>query len=381
MQRCDDGFDSIPLRSNHVKIDEHHARLEGIEPKKHHRKLNPPCHKFKSIRCTSTMHLLQYRGVYVCLITLFTRPVLQQALSLRAPNVCIQSIPMLRSKYFNRFGFSAEEAETLLTPSKVNLDKIMEAHLERIPFENLSQHGLSMPATLDMKKTATKVLEMGRGGFCCELNGLFADFLTDLGYQVKRVPAFVHADGIGFRYPATHLLLVVSIPNDHAGEWIVDVSFGEPAINSLRYELDTEQSTPEGMESRLVVDSADSNFVILEWKKDGQWLPRLKWEYAHPGQPIEAFQPGLDATLAETSIFHQKLIVCRITRTEKLTLAGSRLKRTLPRFGPDSTVTVIDLETPEAVTKALKEEFGISNSEGLELFKSSQSKPEVWSQL
>jgi N-hydroxyarylamine O-acetyltransferase len=288
---------------------------------------------------------------------------------------------MLRSRYFERLGFSPDAADALSTPSKVNLDKIIEAHLDRIPFENLSQHGLPMPATLDIEKTAVKVLDKGRGGFCLELNALFADFLTELGYIAKRVPAFVNAPGVGFRDLATHLLLVVLVPDSDEGELLVDVGFGESAVNSLKYELDTTQSTPEGMECRLVRCSDDKNSVHLEWRMAGEWSPRLKWEYAHPGQSLEAFQPVLDWTLTETSIFHQKLVVCRISRTEKVTLAGSRLKRTSPRFGLDSKATMEHLETVEAIKKVLVEVFNLPDAEGLDIGKSVQATPEVFSHL
>jgi N-hydroxyarylamine O-acetyltransferase len=51
------------------------------------------------------------------------------------------------------------------------------AHLEQIPFENLSV-ALGEPVDLDPQALATKVLGRGRGGFCYELNGLFAHLLT-----------------------------------------------------------------------------------------------------------------------------------------------------------------------------------------------------------
>jgi hypothetical protein len=64
------------------------------------------------------------------------------------------------------------------------------AHLEQIPFENLSV-ALGEPVDLDLEVLAAKVLGRGRGGFCYELNGLFAHLLTALGYRVTLLAARV----------------------------------------------------------------------------------------------------------------------------------------------------------------------------------------------
>lgn len=289
---------------------------------------------------------------------------------------------MLQDKYFQRLGFSREEAEKVTKPSKENLDKIMEAHLARITFDNLSQHGLPHTASLAVEKTAKKILDEKRGGFCFELNGLLSELLLELGYSVKRIPAIVHAGDVGgFRRMPTHLVLVVSNPQNQEEELFVDVGFGEPPINSIKYELGVEQETPEGMLSRLVKCSDDPEAVVLEWKLGEEWLPRLKWPFEHPGKALHLFQEGLDATLDDGSIFHQKLIVCKIDRKEKISLAGSRLKITSPRFGPNSQATVEDLGSIEEVHKVLEERFNVPKAKDLDLEKSKAAKPEVWAQM
>jgi N-hydroxyarylamine O-acetyltransferase len=91
------------------------------------------------------------------------------------------------------------------------LRQLVEAHLEKIPFENLAQDGgKGGPVSLDLETIATKILDRNRGGFCFELNALFAALLEDLGYQVTVVPAIVYTD-TGFRKPTTHISLAVSV--------------------------------------------------------------------------------------------------------------------------------------------------------------------------
>ena len=294
----------------------------------------------------------------------------------------------LQSRYFDRLGISEPEAHELSSnPSKENLAKIVEAHLACITFDNLAQHGLPLIPTLDTTITAQKILDEKRGGFCYEVNALLAELLLELGYPVKRVPAVIHAE-LGFRDISTHVILIVTASGR---DWYVDVGLGEPPIHPLKYELNTEQKTPEGMESRIVIqcqggdnnsETRDGSVVsILEWKRGNAWLPRLKWEFDHPGQDLKDFQPGLDYTMGDTSIFHKKLIVCKINRDEKLTLSGTRLKRTTPRFGPDSIAIVEELESEEEIKKILEDKFGISDASSLDLTKSRAAEPEMWGHL
>ena len=65
-----------------------------------------------------------------------------------------------------------------------------EAHLLAVPFENLDIH-LGREIVLDVASLWTKIIEQNRGGFCYELNGLFALLLRALGFQVDMLSAAV----------------------------------------------------------------------------------------------------------------------------------------------------------------------------------------------
>jgi N-acetyltransferase len=196
--------------------------------------------------------------------------------------------------YLRRLGLDDAVVPHNNTPTVAALAAITEAHVGRIPFENLSQHGGSGgPQTLHIETIADKVLRRQRGGFCLELNALLAEWLLLLGYQVKRVPAIIYADKtIGFRNTPTHLFLLVTCPpaakNDNnnksnhtedgggeddettAEEWFVDVAFGEPSIHPLQYVMGLVQTTPEGMESRLTVGSRTTTMNQSCWSGTSQ---------------------------------------------------------------------------------------------------------------
>jgi N-hydroxyarylamine O-acetyltransferase len=273
------------------------------------------------------------------------------------------------------------------------LQVICEAHLENIPFENLSQHGLSEPASLNVDHIANKILEHHRGGFCFEVNGLLAELLTELGYKLVRVIAHVYKKDSGYQADATHMFLMVTVAdpkrNNQETKFLVDVGMGEPPIHPLRYDFDVPQCTPEGMVSRFVkIGGGD---VALEWLdvQSGGFVPRYKFKAEDAsvdgaGPAFGDFEENLKKVHFPDSIFEQKLVVCSLTRSQKKTLAGNRLKITgPPRFDKDAFPIVRELGGVDDVRAVLMTEFGIplDETDGLQLTKSLKSPPELWTHL
>ena len=82
-----------------------------------------------------------------------------------------------------------------LDPSSVTLRALHRAHLHTVPFENLDIH-LGRPIALDETALFDKIVARRRGGFCYELNGLFAVLLRILGFTVTLLAASdAHSDG------------------------------------------------------------------------------------------------------------------------------------------------------------------------------------------
>lgn len=93
-------------------------------------------------------------------------------------------------------------------PTVEALGDLHEAHQRSVPFENYDiQTGV--PLSLDLDDLFAKIVHRRRGGFCYELNGLFAALLRELGYTVTLVSAFTVADD-GTQGPDfNHLRLLV----------------------------------------------------------------------------------------------------------------------------------------------------------------------------
>src|SRR4051794_41870306 len=108
--------------------------------------------------------------------------------------------------YFDRIHYQGERA-----PTAAMLRELHRAHLLAVPFENLDIH-LGRRIVLDEDALFDKIVRRRRGGFCYELNGLFALLLRQLGFDVTLLAAgVVRADG-GFGPKFDHLTLLVRIP-------------------------------------------------------------------------------------------------------------------------------------------------------------------------
>src|SRR5262245_65352716 len=107
----------------------------------------------------------------------------------------------------------AEYLERLAAPRPAAADEaalrtLHRAHLLAVPFENLDIH-LGRPIRLEPEALFQKIVHERRGGFCYELNGLFAQLLEALGYEVTRLSARVYSSSSELGPESVHLALRV----------------------------------------------------------------------------------------------------------------------------------------------------------------------------
>ena len=138
--------------------------------------------------------------------------------------------------YLERLGLPHPEL-----PDAQYLRRLHTRHLHTVPFENLSIH-LGQDVPLEEDALFDKIVTRRRGGYCYELNGLFAALLRALGYRVSLLAARVHGER-GFSPPFDHLALRVDLEQS----WLVDVGFGRHSEFPLRLEDRGEQKDPGGV--------------------------------------------------------------------------------------------------------------------------------------
>jgi len=149
--------------------------------------------------------------------------------------------------------------EGTVQPTAETLQALHEAHMLAVPFENLDI-GLGRAIKLDHASLWEKIVERRRGGFCYELNGLFALLLRELGFRVELLSAGVANAAGNFNPDFDHLTLLVHLEED----WLADVGFGESFRHPLRLTPDVAQEQVWGR-YRLVRDGKD--WLFEEWRE------------------------------------------------------------------------------------------------------------------
>ncbi len=191
------------------------------------------------------------------------------------------------------------------------------AHLKAVPFENLDIQ-LGRPIGLDQERLFEKIVARRRGGFCYELNGLFAQLLRSLGYDVTLLSARVAGKEQKLGPEFDHLALLVDVE----GPWLADVGFGDCFLEPLRLQ-DGYESVQAGVGYQLL--SHDGDWALMRRKqKDAEW--QLQYVFTLIPRKLQDF--------AEMCVWHQtspdshftRTTVCtRVTEFGRITLSDDRL--------------------------------------------------------
>lgn len=249
------------------------------------------------------------------------------------------------ARYLARIGYRRAPSTDLRT-----LFGLQRAHLLSVPFENLDiRRGRRLE--LEPEALFDKIVVRRRGGFCHELNGLYADLLRTIGFQVTRIAARVHTPQGGLGAAYAHMALRVRCGS---GSYLVDVGFGDSSIRPLR--LERRRTRRQGLVGYAVAVAAeaDGQFVLMRDRLDGA-PPEPCFRFGlEPHDPREFEPMCLHQQTSPESHFTRSTICSRATPTGRLSLSGDRLIETR---GADRIETL--LRTPEAIDHALTRHFGI----------------------
>ena len=171
------------------------------------------------------------------------------------------------ARYLARIGYEGEAAPTLRT-----LQALHARHAAAIPFENLGAF-LGEPVSLELEALQDKLLTPGRGGWCFEHNGYFAQVLEALGFGVTRLAARVRWNvPAGVATPRSHMLMKV---HAEGRDYIADVGFGGLTLTApLRLEPQVEQETPH--ERHRLVEDGDG--YRLQAMVGAEWMDLYRFD-------------------------------------------------------------------------------------------------------
>lgn len=211
--------------------------------------------------------------------------------------------------YITRIGYTGP-----LDPTAETLKQLHRAHMLSVPFENLDIF-LCKPIVLDVEKFYDKVVRQGRGGFCFELNSLFAWLLMQLGFTLTMLSARIFYNGSpGPEFD--HMVLMVETEQP----LIADVGFGDCFLEPL------------GFEENAVLQQG-AVYCLEQW--ESQWvMKRREAELEWAPQYVFSLTPRLLSDFAGMNEFHQhsadsiftrKVVCTKATAEGRVTLSRNRL--------------------------------------------------------
>ncbi|MFB3814116.1 MAG: arylamine N-acetyltransferase [Terriglobales bacterium] len=222
------------------------------------------------------------------------------------------------SAYLRRINYAGP-----LEPMAEVLAGLHRAHMMAVPFENLDI-ALKRPIVLDEERFFDKIVVRRRGGFCYELNGLFAALLLELGFRVTLLSARV-ADAKGRAHMEfDHMTLRVDLaprgPDGTPESWLADVGFGDCFLEPLS--LVPEMLQPQGGATYRLMQKGER--WKLQRRDHTDWNMLYDFTLA-PRQLAEFSGMCHYHQTSPDSHFTQRSVCSRVTPTGRVTLADMRL--------------------------------------------------------
>jgi N-hydroxyarylamine O-acetyltransferase len=233
-----------------------------------------------------------------------------------------------------------------LDPTAQTLRELQLAHLLAVPFENLSIHA-KQPIILEDDALFEKIVVRRRGGFCYELNGLFAALLRGLGFKVDMLSAGVANPEGTFGPEFDHMVLMVTLED----RWLADVGFGDSFREPLLLEYDREQVEAE---RGYKIVSNNAHLILMQRESNSEWKNQYRFTLQPYGYADYVPMCQYHQTSPQ-SHFTRARICTRATPEGRITLSELRLITTL-RNSQRQERTLRDGEEYDLV---LREHFGI----------------------
>ncbi len=249
--------------------------------------------------------------------------------------------------YARRIGLDHSPVATAFDAA--SLQNMMQAQLRSITFENLDVQAGKI-VSLVPEEIVSKIVgakgDAQRGGYCYELNGLFAMALTALP-----IPYFFVACRPMFypmRRPKTHMALVVTIGTER---YLCDLGFGSYGMRAPVVLSQVNLPQPQDFDQFRLTMPTPGDYV-LQAQIDGNWVSQFGFDL-HPAEWID-FMPAnyLNSTHPDT-VFVQKLLLIRQHAQGRVMLVGRELKQSVA--GVTQSREISDAE----LAAVLQSEFGL----------------------
>ncbi len=214
------------------------------------------------------------------------------------------------TNYLARIGYEGEVHADVST-----LTQLVQKQLRSIPFENTEVQSGRIPSLVP-EDIVDKVLKRGRGGYCYEINGVFAMALTAIGFEwyfSGARPMFYPA-----RRPKTHMVVIVRVEGN---DYLCDTGFGGYALRAPIM-IEEGEVTQEG--DRFSLELFGGEYVLSSLVQ-GEWQRQYGFAL-HPQEWIEFSLANYFNATSPDTIFTQKKLAIMQTPNGRKILVDNELK-------------------------------------------------------
>jgi N-hydroxyarylamine O-acetyltransferase len=239
----------------------------------------------------------------------------------------------LFEKYLILLGIDAS------SPSLELLNKIVKAHLIKVPFENISKlyyKGQGMNYIPKLSQYLDGIEKCKFGGTCYSNNYYLYSLLKHLGFDIRLC-------GCDMKNPDVHLISIVTIDGR---EFIVDGGYAAPFLEPLPRDLKDDYVINFGNEKYFLKPQNDNGTSRLEQYHNGA----LKhWYIVKPqARKIEEFEQVIKDSYSDKAMFMNAILITRFFENGSVVLRNLNLTETVDA---KISVTKIDFEDiPELVS-------------------------------
>jgi N-hydroxyarylamine O-acetyltransferase len=230
-------------------------------------------------------------------------------------------------------------------PDLATLHNLMRAQLFSIPFENLDTQAGKIVSMVP-EDIVQKLLHNHRGGYCFEVNGLFAMALTALSIPHRMVAArpMLYHD----RRPKTHMAIIAEL---EGRQWLCDLGFGSYGIRApIALDMANQSIQQDGDAFRLQENAAT---FLLQARVDDEWKSQFEFDLS-PQEWVDFLPANFYSSTYPGSLFVQKLVVIQHTPQGRKILFDHHYRNIQHGKTSKREVNAAD------ISKLLLEEFGLA---------------------
>jgi N-hydroxyarylamine O-acetyltransferase len=200
---------------------------------------------------------------------------------------------------------------------------------------------------MEPQEIVNKIVYHPRGGYCYEVNSLFAMALTALGidyYFVGARPMFYPA-----RRPKTHMVIMATIAGE---EYLCDLGFGSYGMRAP-IPLSKINQTIQQDDDFFKLFCDDGKNYVLQALVDGEWVNQFGFDL-YPHELLDFMPANYYNSTSPDAIFVKQLLIVKYNPLGRKILSGNRLKTIV-----NGESSIRDIQTDE-IADLLKLEFNLS---------------------